>query len=172
MFNAYDVYHNGRYSLLFTHAFLHSNFWHLAINMYVLWSFGILVEHTFTLHFSYGHLTYLLMYLFAIPVSVMLDLFLHKDHPYYFALGASGAVSAVVYSFIFFYPTEKLALFFVLPMPAIVFAVLFLIYSAYMAKRGMDNIGHTAHFMGAVFGFFFPAILKPELLGSFFEKIF
>jgi membrane associated rhomboid family serine protease len=90
----------------------------------------------------------------------------HKDDYSYTAVGASGAVSAVVFASIIFDPWSKLIIFPIpIGIPAILFGFLYLIYSWYMGKKNIDNVGHDAHFWGAVFGFVFTIILKPALFG-------
>ena len=96
----------------------------------------------------------------------------HKDDPWYNSVGASGAVSAVVFTSIFFQPLAKLYFYAVIPIPGIVFGVLYLAYSQYMSKRKNDNINHDAHFIGAVFGFLFPLILEPKLINVFLGQLF
>jgi membrane associated rhomboid family serine protease len=97
----------------------------------------------------------------------------YKDNAYYNAVGASGAVSAIVFASILFNPGGKIYLFFIpIGIPAVIFGALYLVYSYYMSKRGRDNVGHSAHFWGAVFGFVFTILLKPELFMLFVEKIF
>ncbi|MDE6451468.1 MAG: rhomboid family intramembrane serine protease, partial [Odoribacter sp.] len=90
-----------------------------------------------------------------------------RNNPWYASIGASGAVSAVLFSDIFLNPWEKILLFAVIPVPGILFGVLYLAYCQYMARRGGDNINHTAHFYGAVYGFIFPILLEPHLFQVF-----
>jgi membrane associated rhomboid family serine protease len=141
--------------------------------MFVLLSFGQAVEQYFSFYFgTKAYLYYVLLYAGGIVFSVLYDYGKHKDDIYYNAVGASGAVSAVVFSNILFNPTSKLYIFLIpIGIPAIIFGVLYLVYSAYMSKRGSDNIGHNAHFYGALFGIFFTIILKPKLLLVFYQQI-
>jgi membrane associated rhomboid family serine protease len=87
-------------------------------------------------------------------------------------LGASGAVSAVLFAAIFFSPWKPIYFFGILPMPGIIFGVLYLYYSYYMSRKKLDNIGHDAHFLGAVIGFFTPVIIRPSLLMDFINMLF
>ena len=112
------------------------------------------------------------MYLVAIVVSSVPSYFQHQDDVSYRALGASGGVSAVIFAMILIAPLSELRLLFFIPMNAALFGALFLVYSAYMAKKNIDNIGHSAHFYGALFGFTFPILFKPNLLMNFIETIF
>ena len=90
----------------------------------------------------------------------------------YNAVGASGAVSAIVFASIFFAPMSKLLVFGILPLPAILFGILYLGYSYYMSKKSVDNVAHDTHFWGAVFGFIFPMLIKPELYNVFLSQLF
>ncbi|GET30940.1 rhomboid family intramembrane serine protease [Prolixibacter sp. SD074] len=172
-FNAYQVVHRKEYFRIFTHAFLHANWEHLLINMIVLWSFGTAVEHYYYLNFgSRGTYLYFLLYFGAILFSSLGALIKQKNNYYYNAVGASGAVSAVVFSAIFFAPWNKIYFFGLLPIPGVVFAVLYLVYSYQMSKRNVDNVGHDAHFLGAIFGFILPIIIRPSLFLEFINNLF
>jgi membrane associated rhomboid family serine protease len=141
--------------------------------MFVLYSFGKVVVDAFHFYFdAKGYLFYLLLYIGGIVFSVLFDFGKHKDDKYYNAVGASGAVSATLFSSIIIYPTGKLILFPIpFPLPAVVFGIIYLVYSAVMSKRATDNIGHNAHFWGAVFGILFTIALKPALASSFFNQV-
>ncbi len=170
--NPYQVVHKKDYHRVFTHALLHADWAHLIINVLVFFSFGDALLAYFKYHFqSMGSLMFLILYIFSIAVSALYSIIKNKNNPSYNAIGASGAVSAVVFACIFFDPWHKIGLFAVLPVPGIVFAVLYLAYSYYMGKKGYDNIGHDAHFFGAVFGLIFPIIAKPELINVFISQL-
>lgn len=172
-FNAYQVVHRKEYFRVFTHAFLHANWEHLIINMIVLWSFGTAVEHYYYMYFgSNGMIFYLVLYFGAIFFSSLGGLIKQKNNYYYNAVGASGAVSAVVFSAIFFAPWNKIYFFGLLPIPGVVFAVLYLVYSYQMSKKNVDNVGHDAHFLGAIFGFILPIIIRPSLFIDFINNLF
>ncbi len=171
-FNAYQIYHRKQWYRIITHAFLHANWEHLIVNMLVLFSFGKGLEHYFYIFFGKNvMLLYLGLYFGGIIISSVFSLIKQKDNFNYNALGASGAVSAVTFACIFFNPLNKVWFFGILPLPGILFGVLYLGYSYYMSKRNIDNIGHDAHFWGAVFGFVYPIILNPSLLGHFFNSL-
>ncbi len=171
-FNAARVVHRKEYYRMVSHAFIHVGWMHLIVNMMVLYFFGPYVEEAFGYHFgTKGTLYYLLLYVGGILISNTWSLIKHKDDYYYNAVGASGAVSAVLFTFIFLRPWEMLYLFAILPIPGIIFAAGYLIYSYQMGKRRADNVAHDAHFLGAVFGFVFPIILKPELFQQFIEHL-
>ena len=118
-----------------------------------------------------GFLLYLILYAGALVASSLISYAKHKKNPGYMALGASGAVSAVLFSFILMYPQEELTLMFLIPIKAYILGGLYLLYSHYMSKQNMDNIGHDAHFYGAVFGFLFTLLLSPRLFGEFLRQL-
>ncbi len=176
-FNPYQVYHRKQYYRLLTHALLHADWIHLIINMLVLFSFGTAVERYFQQletrgMLSYPGLTYMLLYLGAIVVSSLTTLKKHKDNHWYNSVGASGGVSAVIFTSIFFAPWQVLLLWAIIPIPGIVFGVLYLLYSNYMSRKASDNINHDAHFIGAVFGLVFPLLINIGLFESFFRQLF
>lgn len=172
-FNAYAIKHDKEGWRFFSYALLHADWVHLFINMFVLYSFGEVVWAYFLFLFEgKAILFFLLLYIGGVIFSVLIDFGIHKDNPYYAAVGASGAVSAVVFSSIILMPTAKLYLFFIpIPIPAAVFGILYLIYSAYQGKRGRDNVGHNAHFWGAIYGITFTIALKPRLAILFLEQL-
>lgn len=146
------------YLRFITSGFIHANWLHLLFNALVLWEFGRIVELTFKQYFeNWGATLYILLYFLGLIVSDIYSFFRHKDNPNYVALGASGAVSAVLFAAIIFMPLLPLRLIFVpfVEIPAIVMGILYLLYSYYMGKKGNDNVGHDAHFWGAVWGFVF-----------------
>ena len=168
--------HDRQYYRIFTHAFLHTDFVHLGINMLVLYSFGTGIEKIFDgleqqgVIFS-GPFFYILLYASSIVLSSITTVLRYRNNPKYSAVGASGAVSAVVFTYIFFAPLQKIYFYMVLPIPGIVFGILYLVYSSYMSRRNRDNINHAAHFWGAVVGFVYPILLEPSLLGVFLESL-
>lgn len=174
LFSAYATHHYKQYYRLFTHAFLHGDYAHLAFNMYALFLFGrVLEEQYFPLLFQEKAVFYyILLYIGGIFFSSLFDLIKQKNNPNYSSVGASGAVTAIVFSAILINPTMGMGILFIpFYIPAWAFGGLYLLYSWYMGKRQLDNIGHNAHFWGAVFGFVFTALLKPELLTHFFKAI-
>lgn len=172
-FNAYQIYHRHQYYRILTHALIHANWEHLIVNMIVLYSFGTAVEHYFEMYFgTVGSYYYLILFFGSVIFSSLWSLYKQKDNPYYNAVGASGAVSAIVFTAIFFNPWNPIYFFMILPIPGIIFGGLYLYYSYYMSTKKTDNIGHDAHFLGAIFGFLFPVILRPELLMDFIKVLF
>ena len=118
-----------------------------------------------------GGLLYLLMYLVTIVMASAFTHFKHKDNLAYAALGASGATSGVIFAFVYYYPWAMLGLFFVIPCPAIIAAFLYLVYSSWASKNSNDNIGHDAHFYGAIFGFLFMVALDPGQFTNFITEV-
>ncbi len=171
-FNAALIVHRKQYYRLISHAFIHVGWTHLLVNMLVLYFFGGHVENYFEYFFgNKSTFFYLILYFGGILISNAWSLYKHQNDYYYNAVGASGAVSAVLFTFIFLNPWEMLYLFAIVPIPGIIFAVGYLIYSYQMGKRKADNVAHDAHFLGAVFGFIFPIILRPELFKRFIELL-
>lgn len=172
-FNASKIYYKKEYHRLITHAFLHANWEHLLVNMIVLFSFGTAIERYFKYNFGASHIAYFfLLYFGGILISNLYALFKHRKNYFYNAVGASGAVSAVLFAAIFFDPWKMIYFFGILPIPGIVFAGLYLIYSYQMSNKQKDNVAHDAHFLGAMYGFIFPVLINPRLLELFLDKLF
>lgn len=160
LFWPYKINHGREYFRFYSGAFVHADILHLAFNMITLYSFGKGIE-TFLFPSLFGDrsgLLFILLYALGIVVASLPDYFKYKEVYGYRALGASGAVSAVLFSVILLAPSQELQMFFAIPIPAWLFGILYLAFSAYMAKRGNDNIGHSAHFWGGVFGLVFTYI--------------
>lgn len=144
---------------MLTSGFLHVDWLHLILNMYVLYIFGGFVSTIL------GNFTFLIVYFGSLLAGSMYSLYYHKDEPFYSAVGASGAVSGIVYSSILLYPGMNLYLFFVpIPIPGYVFAVLYLLYSIYGMKKQIGNVGHAAHLGGAIGGFVLTILFRPIIL--------
>lgn len=173
-FNAYLIKERKEIWRFFSYALVHAGWMHLLINMWVLYSFGGIVEEVMTIQFgSQAILFYGLLYVGGVIFSTLFDFRKHKSDPYYNAVGASGAVSAVVFASILLYPSGSIFIFPIpFALPSWVFGIVYLIYSAYMGKKGADNIGHNAHFWGAVYGIVFTVILNPGVIPNFFSTIF
>lgn len=171
IFNPYVIDVHKQWYRFISHGFIHADFMHLFVNMFVLYGFGRIVEASFTILFGdMGIVGYILLYLSAIGIASISSYIKHKSDPGYNSLGASGATSAVLYASIALNPWSELSLYFI-PMPGIVFGVLYLIYSSYMARRGGDYINHDAHIYGAIFGFLYTILLKPQLALDFVQKL-
>lgn len=157
----------------FSHGLIHADWMHLLFNMLALYSFGVMVEDVFVSKFpTTGRLIYLSMYITALPLSSVYDYIKHRDNPSYMALGASGAVSAVVFASILMAPKMGIYLMLIpIPIPAYIFGPLYLLFTIYMAKTASDRIAHEAHFFGAVFGILFTTALFPGIWTYFFRQI-
>lgn len=167
IFNAYQVWHRKEWYRMLTSGIIHSGWGHLFFNMLTLYFFGRVVEQCFSAAFGgvLGTVLYVVLYVSALAISSLGDLVKYRDNWNYNALGASGAVSAVLFASILFAPKMGIYIYLIpIPVPGYIFAPLYLLYCWYMAKRNMDNIGHTAHFWGAVYGLLFPIICKPAVL--------
>ncbi len=169
----YQEARRGEYYRWLTGGFLHGDPMHLIFNMLTLYFFGKYVEEWFGVLFpGVGGLVYLVFYLVAIVAASSATYQKHKNTPGFASIGASGAVAAVLFACILLDPTIGIMMFFIpIPIPGFIFGILYLWYSSYAARQGGDNIDHTAHFFGAVFGFFFPLLLKPALFLHFIEQL-
>ena len=171
-FNPYQVYHRREWYRIITHGLLHANWAHLLINMLVLFSFGGTIEASFRLMsyqtwMKFPILWYVIFYLLSLIISSLTTLRKHKDDVWYNSVGASGAVSAVLFCCIFFDPNMTLLFMGVIPIKAFIFGPLYLLYSWYSARKSNDNINHDAHLLGAVFGFCFPLLIDFRLIQWF-----
>ena len=157
---------------LLTCGFVHSGWLHLLINMFVLYEFGRMVEIRFAELFgpSTGQILYITFYLTAIVAANIPTLVRNRDNSQYAGVGASGAVSGIVFIYIMFYPWQLLWLYAILPIPAIVAGIAYLWYSSWASKNRSDRIDHLAHFYGAVYGVVFMSAFKPQVLMEFLQK--
>ena len=153
----------------FSYGLIHADYIHLIVNMFVLYSFGPLVEAFYEIHFHpKAEFYFILLYAGGIVLSVVSSYARHKGDVFYNAVGASGAVSGVVFALILFHPGLPLRFIFVpVEIPAVIFGGVYLGYSWYMSRRGDGLIGHDAHFWGGVFGFVYTLALKPSLMIDF-----
>jgi membrane associated rhomboid family serine protease len=138
--------------------------------MITLYFFGRVMEQVYVEYFNLPKYTYLILYIVALIVSEIPSYIKHRNNNEYRSLGASGAVAAIVFVFILIAPWATIYVFFI-PVPAILYGVLFLVYSAYMSKKGEDNINHSAHLWGAVVGIVFTIIVQPAVVNIFIEKL-
>lgn len=174
MFSPYIIDKEKKYYRFFSYAFIHADWSHLFFNMFTLFFFGPYVEKAFYSFWNaFGILVFVILFFAATAISSLSDFYKYRNNSYYSAVGASGAISAVLFSYILINPLGKIYLFFIpIGIPAFIFGIIYLLISAYFARKGNDNIGHNAHFWGAVFGFIFPILLKPDLFVLFIKNIF
>tara|TARA_R110002124_G_C8974716_1_gene515895 strand:+ start:42095 stop:42745 length:651 start_codon:yes stop_codon:yes gene_type:complete len=151
----------GEQLRMFTSGFLHADFNHLLFNMLTLYFFsGVVIS-------SVGVIKFVLIYLASLIVGSLLSFYFHKDEYHYSAVGASGAVTGILYAAILFYPDMGLYLFFIpIPIPAWLFGLVYLLYSIYGMRTRQGNIGHDAHFGGAIAGYVLTIAFAPNLLES------
>ncbi|MCL7763148.1 rhomboid family intramembrane serine protease [Polaribacter sp. Z014] len=144
-----------------TSGFLHVDWMHLGFNMYALYLFGDIVVHIL------GVVNFLIIYFGSLLAGSLYSLRYHKNDPYYSSIGASGAVSGIVYASILLYPGMELYLFFIpIPIPGYIFGVGYLLYSIYGMKKQLGNVGHSAHLGGAIGGFVISLLLNPSLFNT------
>ncbi|MBK7109801.1 MAG: rhomboid family intramembrane serine protease [Chitinophagales bacterium] len=177
LFYPYLVKKHGEWHRFLTSGFVHADWLHLAVNMYVLYMFGdILEKYLLPAYFHQkAKLIFLIIYIGGMIVADIPSYIKHRNDPSYRSLGASGAVSAIVFAGILINPWQGgIGLLFLpgIMLPPVVFGVLYLIFTVYMSRRQMDNVNHDAHLFGALFGFVLPGIIKPEIFQSFFDQIF
>lgn len=186
MLNPFDVVHHGAWYRCFTHAFIHADVMHLSFNMFALYIFAVQYtpESGFSSSYSLepelinrfgakGYLYFATLYLGGILFSTLWSVYRHRDNPYYNSLGASGAVSAVMFGYILLNPMVELTVFPLPPslgIPAYIFGPLLLVFEYILAKRGGTGIAHDAHIAGAIFGIVFISLVDYSILLDFFHK--
>lgn len=179
LFHPYSIYHHGEHYRFLSHAFIHGDGLHLMLNGLALYGFGLALEdYYFPLLFGEktGKLMYLLLFTGGIYAASLTEYFRQRHKMEYRSLGASGAISSVLFCFIVLSPGSKVALFFI-PMPGWLAGALLLGTSLYLIRRKrlgtyQDNISHESHFWGALFGIAFILIAKPAVLGYFLRQVF
>lgn len=174
IFSPYEVSRRGQYYRFITSGFLHADYMHLFFNMFTLYFFGRAVEVYFAQYGLGGTASYLLLYFLGMIVADIPSYLKHKNDYSYRSLGASGAVSAVIFACIVFQPWGKIFVYFI-PMPFLLYAVLYIWYCIYMSKRGGDYINHDAHLWGSIFGLVFTIVLvflfQPELFPAILYQL-
>lgn len=149
---------SGEQIRMLTSGFLHVDMMHLIFNMLTLWFFApVVINHL-------GNFSFVLIYVGSLVFGSLLTMLFHKNDYSYRAVGASGAVTGILYSAILLQPDMMLGIFFIIPMPAYLFGILYLLYSIYGMRAKNDNIGHTAHFGGAIGGYMITLIKDPSLV--------
>src|SRR5690606_11461389 len=149
----------SEYYRFITSGFIHADWMHLLFNMLTLFFFGRYVEMLFEMY-GIASSMFIVLYLAGIIIASLPSFLKNRQNRYYRSLGASGGVAAVLFSFVYFAPWETILIWFI-PVPGIVAAILYIVYSAYMSRKNYDNVNHQAHLWGAVFGFVFTWIIDP-----------
>ena len=174
IFWPYRMGRENQYYRFISSGFLHADFMHLFFNMFTLYFFGRAVEQYFSSYGLGGNISYLLLYFVGMIVASIPSFLKHKDDYHYKALGASGAVSAMVFACIVFQPWGMIYIYGI-PMPFIIYAILYVVYCVYMAKRNADNVNHDAHLWGSLFGLVFTiilvALLQPDMFPAIIEEL-
>jgi membrane associated rhomboid family serine protease len=147
---------------------IHADVPHLLFNMLTLFFFGRMLEGFYVQRI--GEIGYLLFYVGGLVVSSLPSYLEHKNDSRYRSLGASGAVSAILFAFILLAPWQKIIVF-VIPMPAILYAVLYVVYSIYMDRQRVDNVNHSAHLWGAAYGVVLTLLIEPAAFGHFLGQL-
>lgn len=155
-FQPYAVWRGEKRDSIYLAGFVHANLLHLAVNMWCLWMFGPPLEHRI------GGTLFIALYVIALVGSHLPTLFKERENLQYASVGASGAISAIVFAYIVYYPTSELYLLFLpIPIQAWIFGVLYLAYSAYASRNKSSHINHDAHFWGALTGLAFVLFADP-----------
>ncbi len=163
--NPYSIIHRKKYYQIFTSIFVHFDFIHLLFNLITFYFFAPQLELTI------GSFAFALLFLTSGAVATLPSLIKYRHNPYYYSLGASGAISGVIFSYIMFYPTSRIYFFFFpLGIPSPLFAIIYLLYCIYASKKE-TNINHEAHFWGAVWGLIFTILFFPNSVLIFLEWI-
>ena len=173
MFNAYMIKERKEWYRFFSHGLIHGDWMHLGFNMLSLYMFGKSVEDAYVNMFDEkGILFYILLYVGGLAMSSLYSYERNKGNMYYNALGASGAVSAVIYSYIMIAPMNTLKFMFIpIDIPAYIFGFVYLGIEYYLSKKGNTGIAHDAHFWGAIYGVVLTIMIKPHAVSSFIDKI-
>ena len=166
MFHPYSVHRNKKQYTLLTSGLIHHDWMHLAFNMISFYCFA------FTLEATIGHWQFAVLYIASLIISDLPSLAKHKNDYWYHSLGASGAISAVVFGFIMY---EPMAMMMIIPLPfqipAILFGMLYLVYCTYASKHSQDAINHDAHLFGALSGLLITVIMYPSVVHYFIGQI-
>lgn len=157
-----------QYDRLLTHGFIHADWQHLLFNMITLFFFGRFAEQV--IGAMIGPVGFVLFYLSAIVIAILPTYLRHRHDAQYRSLGASGAVSAVLFAFILVNPWSLIFVFF-LPVPAILYGVFYVGYSFWMDRQGGDTTNHSAHLSGAIYGVLFMLLMEPRVAGVFLERL-
>lgn len=172
MLNPYSIHRDKiKWYTVFSSGIVHADWMHLIFNMLTFYFFGFTLEAIFVqLSGDIGHLYFALLYTVSLVLSDIPTIYKNKNNPHYYSLGASGAISAVLFSYILFQPKQQLGVFFIIPMPAYVFAFLYIGYCIWASKNSRDNINHDAHLFGALSGVVLTMLAYPWVFKHFLAQ--
>jgi membrane associated rhomboid family serine protease len=156
------------YFRLLSYGLIHADFMHLLFNMFTLYFFGRAMEGFY--EDVLGPFGFAIFYVLGLVASILPTYFRHRDDASYYSLGASGAVSAVLFAFILFDPWSTIYIY-VLPVPAIIYAVAYVAYTIWSERRGGDRINHSAHLWGAAYGVAFTLVMEPRVASLFLREL-
>ena len=162
------VTRKNEYYRLLSYGLIHADFPHLLFNMITLYFFGRVMEQFYNT--AMGDFGFAFFYVLGLIISILPTYLKNRNNPEYRSLGASGAVSAVLFAFILFQPWAIIGVFFV-PMPAILYAVVYIGYTIYSDRKGGDNVNHSAHLWGAAYGVAFTLAVEPRVFGVFLDAL-
>ncbi|TDO21374.1 rhomboid family intramembrane serine protease [Pedobacter duraquae] len=166
MLHPYSVYRKSKVYTLITSGLIHADYMHLFFNMFTFYMVGFQLER------MVGHWQFALIYFASLIFSDIPSVLKHKNDFWYNSLGASGAISGVLFSFILFKPLSKFYIMFIpIGIPAVIFGALYLIYCAYASKNSRDNINHDAHFFGALTGIIITILIVPGIVPHFLQML-
>jgi membrane associated rhomboid family serine protease len=183
--NPWSVKHKKEYYRILSHTLIHADWGHLILNMFVFYSFGTFLESVFTnplvfrdafpsFNFwgiQFGYIAFIGLYIVGAAIASIPAMKKHSDNYAYNAVGASGAVSAMLMAFMIMFPLHKVSFFFFFPLPAYIAAPVFFLMEHYMQKRGRTNVAHDAHIWGALAGILYVFILNPQFLVRFITVV-
>jgi membrane associated rhomboid family serine protease len=173
MMHPYSIQRRGEYYRFISSGFVHNGYVHLLFNMITMYFFAPMLEYLFfrgEFGMVQGYVYFFLLYIGGIVVSDIPTFLKHKNTIHYQSLGASGGVASVIFSMIFYRPLEKVVVYFV-PMPGFILGTVYIIYSYFYSKGSNDNINHSAHLYGALYGIIFSAVIRPTAILEFFEQL-
>jgi membrane associated rhomboid family serine protease len=172
MLHPYSIARGQKVFSVLSSGLIHKDWGHLLFNMLTFFFFGFSLESILASASVWGHLQFTLIYVAGMVLSDLPTIYKHRNSINYYSLGASGAICAVLFSFIMFQPKAMLGVFLIIPMPAWIFGFLFLAYCAWAAKQSRDSINHDAHFYGALVGVVLTLIFHPWTLNHFIKSVF
>lgn len=172
MMNPYAIRHKNEYYRFITSGLIHKDHMHLLLNMFSFYFFGLAIERVFnSVYGEAGGIYFVILYVVGVIVSDLPTYFKNKNNPGYNSLGASGAVSAVIFAYIIFQPLQLICIYIALCMPGFIMGSLYIGFSYYQGRKANDSINHDAHLYGALFGLLFCIVTYPASIPQFIDQI-